>query len=61
MKLENREVYLSKVFDDIDASQQELVRIEFDSCCFKYCDFSDAIFNQCRFIDCEFIGSSPIS
>ena len=39
----------------MNLATKTLDAIEFEDCTFKECNFSDAIFSQCKFIDCTFI------
>lgn len=46
--------YLSQTFTDLNLAAEEISAKEFDNCTFKGCDFSEVIFNRCKFIDCHF-------
>lgn len=46
--------YLSKTFNGLNFSSQEINGIEFEDCTFEDCDFSDVTFRNCKFIECQF-------
>ena len=46
--------YYCQNFKALSLSNQTLYTIEFEDCTFTECNFSDAKFDQCKFIDCTF-------
>ncbi|MFC1589386.1 pentapeptide repeat-containing protein [Pseudomonadota bacterium] len=47
--------YLSKSFNGLCLTSENISSKKFDSCTFKDCDFSEANLNDSKFIDCTFI------
>ena len=58
MSIEGSTDYSSKVFRGFDAKNLILKRSVFDDCRFVDCDFSGARIEDCRFRDCEFQNSN---
>lgn len=55
------EIVFDKIVKDIDLKNKELIRVGFQNCIFRNCDFSGSLFlsctiEDCLFIECDFTG-----
>ncbi len=58
MNIENSNEYLSKIFNGLEAAGESFTEVIFENCIFQQCNFSDARFYKCKFVDCVFTASN---
>jgi len=49
------DVYLSKIFTEIDLCSAVLTMKDFEDCLFEDCNFCEATFEKCNFTECRFL------
>ena len=49
------DVYLSKIFTELDLSSEALTMKDFEDCLFEDCNFCDTTFQKCNFAECCFL------
>lgn len=58
MNIENSNEYFSKTFDGIEATGEFFTDVIFENCTFQQCNFSDTRLYKCKFVDCSFTASN---
>lgn len=58
MNIEDNNEYFSKTFDSFDAAGGAFTDVIFENCIFQQCNFSATQFYKCKFVDCVFTSSN---
>ncbi len=58
MNIENSNEYFSQTFDGLNAMATSFSEVVFENCRFQQCNFSDSRFYKCKFVDCVFSASN---
>lgn len=57
-KIGNQSEYYEHTFDDVDVRGNTVEKVIFENCRFIDCDFRETFFYQCKFVDCCFKSSN---
>jgi len=57
-KIDNQLEYYDHIFDNVGMGSSTVEKVIFENCRFIDCDFSETSFYQCKFVDCYFKSSN---